>query len=379
LKGIILNKKSLILVSCLMVLITLFTALPVFAAGRTITLSGSTTVQPIAEASSTPFYNFTGNNLDVSSGGSGVGETDILANSVDIGMMSSDPSTTAAAQCTDWKIARDMICMVVYKDLDISNITKAEIKTIYEAQAGIATLNWNEVPGGRFTATQLVVPVSREITSGTRDSIKKLVPVDLNKEETTAAQVKTTFTIDRMASNADVAEIVNDPGQFSLGRGLIGYVGLAYANDTTNYPNLKILAVSSDGSTWIMPTSQTFDTYPLKRYLHMLTRLPQYDPTYRLYVLDYIYYMLGSAGQQIVYDAGYLQTNSGAQGTLRPYWDITGDTKICDIFDAVKLGRKWQYVCAYKGEVPEDLNCDAKVDIFDAVALGNNWQKTYQW
>jgi ABC-type phosphate transport system substrate-binding protein len=294
-------------------------------------------------------------------------------------------SPEQVAQVIDWKIARDMVCMVVHEGLGIDNITQDEIRDIYEAGAGIATLTWEDVRDTAFEGkaaftgvTELVVPISRETNSGTRATFMELVPV--SDDSATQAQVEASYGILRQSSNGNVATLVNDGAHLTAGRGLIGYVGLGYAYDEINYPNLQVLAVWN-GSDWIIPTSESYIEYSLKRYLHMVTLLPRFDPSYKLPVLDYIYFILDQdQGQVIVENNKFIRVVPGADGNPPPYWDLnTTPDGICNILDAVKIGLKWQYHCAYPGEVREDMNGDGIVNILDAVPIGLNWQKTWDW
>jgi ABC-type phosphate transport system substrate-binding protein len=385
----IVSKKIIIAASCLMILLTLAVALPVAGAGQDIQCTGSTTVQPIAEASQTPYFTLTGNTILVAAGGSGAAPTALLADTCDVGNMSRDlKSSESPEQMIQWNIARDMVCMVVNVDLPVTDITKAEIQAMWQAGSGIATKTWNDVRAG-WPSTLKVVPISRETTSGTRATFLELVPVteddpanDLDEMGTQAALEATygSGVYGRQAGNPDVVALIvgNDATeQATYGRALIGYVGLGYA---LSNPDLRPLAVWN-GTDWITPSDATFSAYPLKRYLHMVTRLPQYDPTYKLFALDYVYYILGSEGQALVQAEKFIPIIPGAEGNPPPYWDIvnTDGLKKCNIFDAIKVGLKWQQHLASKGEIPEDINGDAVVNIFDAVALGINWQKAWNW
>jgi phosphate transport system substrate-binding protein len=394
-KRTISRKGIIAAISGVILLCTLAIALPVFGAGQTIYLKGSTTVQPIAEDSITPYYNFTGNNIDVSAGGSGEAPVGLLADTCDVGMMSRDlKPTESPEQMITWNIARDLVCLVVNKDLGITDITREEIQAMWKAGSGITNLTWANVrPAANHGSpawtgiTAKVIPLSRETTSGTRATFLELVPVTENDpandldEMGTQAALEATYggAYPRQASNGDMATLVNDNTDTSA-RGLIAYVGLGYALDTVNYPNLQLLAVWN-GSNWITPSDSTFVTYSLHRYLHLVTRLAQYDPTYRLYALDYVYYMLGSQGQALVQSAKYIPIIPGAEGNPKPYWDITNTDglKKCNISDAIKIGLQWQRHLAFKGEIPEDVNGDAVVNITDAVNLGLNWQKIWNW
>ena len=369
------------IIACVCVISSLLIAMPATGAGQTININGSTALAPVLEDCITPYYSHTGNFLNVTGGGSISGVSGLLENSLDIAMISCEPdllmTPANAASCLDWKIGKDMVCLVVNDGLGVTNITLDEIKQIWEAGAAATDITWGDLRP-EWPDDIHAVPISRATTSGTRAALMDVCNISESLETATQSAIGgswvTGHTFPRQDSVEDVADLIaNDHYLGSHDLGLIGYVSLYYAYNT---PGLQILAVD-DGSGPITPAENgsNFSTYCLSRYLHLLTRLPRYDSTYRLFTLDCVYWMLDPSGQDIL-DDYYLPVESGVNPT--PYWDVNGDGK-CTIGDAVKLGLVWQVRLDYPGQIPEDITGDAKVTISDAVAIGQNWQKRYYW
>ncbi len=323
---------------------------------------GSTTVYPIAQQSESLFetaYPDIDLTLEAAPGsGSSNGFNTVLADGCDVGMASRSPKAGDETNKVDaWQIAKDAVCIIVKNSSNmafLTNVTKAQLETIYEAETGITSLYWDDPSLGFSGAPhQLVVPRARIIGSGTRSSFHELVPVEEDKEEVTIS----TLGLDRLDGNPDVVDAIkaNDYQ--------IGYCGLGFISDS----GVRAVMVES-----VTPSVSTVlnGSYPMSRSLYMMTLKPQYDPTYKLQSLDYINWVLSDAGQNIVEAKGFVRVNPVA-----PYWDINEDGQ-CNISDFVMMGNKWQMT----GSVPwarEDLNSDGIVNVSDFVILGNHWQETW--
>lgn len=353
--------------------------------------SGSTTVFPVANAAAAPFNAATGNTLTVNGGGSGAGAVQIMADQCDIADMSSQMTAAQGlAQMNEVRIAEDAVTFVVNKSLynaGVQNITTQEIQNIYQNGTNIASLKWSDLRPGVWPSTP-VVPIARALTSGTRDCVVKLTTVNDGMEQTTETQVQTTYGIQRYDANADVATAINTGSP----AGEIGYVGLGYAFDSNGNPNptypnmvaLPLQGLASSGNaypsaTYVAPSAQVClnHTYPEWRYLYMYTRLPQYDPTYKVAALDFVEWMLTPAGQAIVQQQGYVPCANVSINPVKnpaPYWDVNGDGS-CNVLDAIPLGMKWNQTVP-KGS-PEDVNGDGSVNVLDAIPLGQHWNVSW--
>lgn len=121
-------------------------AAPQAAMAATIKLSGSTTVQPLAQQWAAAYHKLNKSvNIIVAGGGSSVGFTDVNNGSVDIGMSSREPKTTSSTEMalTKTRMAKDGLCVAVNPKNTVRRLTSAQIKAIYTGQI----TNWNQVGG----------------------------------------------------------------------------------------------------------------------------------------------------------------------------------------------------------------------------------------
>lgn len=237
----------------------------------TITLSGSTTVLPIAQAVAEAYMaERDWLEIQVSGGGSSTGVTQAGQNQTDIGMSSREIKSsemTTYPNLKQFKIAADGIAIIMNNQTSggITGLTIAQLRGIYN---GTYT-NWNQVGG---SVSQAITVVGRDAASGTRASFDEIVlgggtpTVDMLQE----------------ASNGLVRTKVIDTV------GAIGYVGLGYAS-----PSLaSILSINS-----VLPSTATIldGTYPVARSLYFVTGGPATG-----HVADFINYMMSPAGQAVV-------------------------------------------------------------------------------
>ncbi len=245
-----------------------------------ITVTGSTTVLPLAQACAEKFMQFNkGIGVSVKGGGSGVGIAALIDGRCDIAESSrsiKDKERNLAKEkgvdIHEIVIARDGIAVVVNKKNPIKLITLAKVKDIYTGKIG----NWKEIGG----LDQKIVIISRDTASGTFESFKDLV---LKKEKVVGGALM-------LASNKAIASTVqNTPGA-------IGYVGIGFLSD-------DISALSVDG---VLPSNKTVNdnTYKISRALYMYTNGKPVGNAKK-----FIDYILSPAGQKIVGEVGYVPLN----------------------------------------------------------------------
>ncbi len=266
--------KKLVIIITLLTIITL----PVFAKRRNkVTVAGSTTVLPIAQATAEIFMdNNPKINISVRGGGSSVGIAGIMAGTVDIGNASRHIKTKELASARENGVnpfenivANDGIAIVVHKNNNVENLTLEQIKDIYTGKIS----NWKEIGGPALP----VVVISRDVSSGTFEVFNSLV-------------LKNAKAIDGAlmlaSNNAVVSTIAGTPGA-------IGYAGLGYVNKTVN-------AVKVDN---VMPSKSTIQSgsYPIARTLHMYTNGAPKGLAKR-----YIDFILSNEGQKIVEEQGFI-------------------------------------------------------------------------
>ncbi len=218
-----------------------------------VTVSGSTTVMPLAESCAEEF-NRIGNayHVLVTGGGSGVGITNIAQGRSMIGMASREVKSSERErfQNGDRKfeehlVAFDGICIAVSQavfDSGVTALSKEEVKAIYNGEI----TNWNGLGG----PDEEIYVVARELGSGTRDTFNEMVMGDL-KAETPGIQ-----TVG--ASNSEIKTAVASSDH------AIGYLGYNYAQSG------PIRALAYDG---VEPTIENIKdgSYPLTRKLYFYT------------------------------------------------------------------------------------------------------------
>jgi phosphate transport system substrate-binding protein len=134
----------------------------------TITESGSTSVQPLAEKLGEAF---TAQNSEVSvviqGGGSSTGIKAATDGTVDFGASSRELTEAEAANLQEYVICKDGIAIIVSTDNPVDDLSKEQIKAIFSGEI----TNWQEVGG---TDHEIHV-VAREEGSGTRGAFEEMI------------------------------------------------------------------------------------------------------------------------------------------------------------------------------------------------------------
>lgn len=207
-----------------------------------ITISGSTTVLPLAQEAVVQFEEENPDvRADVQGGGSSTGITQVSEGVVDIGMSSRElKSEEKGLGLIGHKIALDVICVIGHPEITVNDLTKDQVKSIFTGEI----TNWKEV-GGEDAE---IVVVVRDQASGTRECFDEQA---LDKEEPVENAIECN-------SNGIVRETVSNT------RNAVGYVSLGYINDT-------IKVIDFEGVTPKLETAKSGD-YKLSRYLYMFTK-----------------------------------------------------------------------------------------------------------
>jgi phosphate transport system substrate-binding protein len=256
---------------------SVWTCTPALSAGSRLTIKGSTTVLPIAQAAAEEYMGRDpGISISVQGGGSGVGIAALLDRTTDIADSSrkikeEEVARAKAAGVVPYEniIAMDGIAVVVHPANPVSKLTREQIKAVYTGRIS----NWSEL-GGRNLK---IVVVSRDTSSGTFESFEELV---LNKEKVRADALTT-------ASNGAVSQTVAQTP------GAIGYVGLGYLTK-------KEKAVDVNGVK-CTEANVLSKKYPVSRPLFMYTNgAPKGDAK------KFIDFVKGREGQKIVKEEGFV-------------------------------------------------------------------------
>jgi len=252
-------------------------------ATETLTLTGSTTVLPIAQAVADSFMQLNPDaNVEVSGGGSGVGIQAIINKKVDIGMSSAAVSAAQKAQDPQMNIvtiAHDGIAIIVNPANSISQISLAQVQQIYSGNI----TSWSSIDGaGVANSNNQIVLVGRDSSSGTRTYFDQNVMLGVNDS----------LSMHEDNSNGAVLqEVAQTPNA-------IGYISIGYLTS-----DVKALPIMTTNGHLIEPSVQTvkMKTYPICRDLYMITNG---QPTGL--AKEYIDYLLSAQGQAIVVQQGYV-------------------------------------------------------------------------
>jgi len=235
----------------------------------TITESGSTTVQPLAEKLAGAFKAKNPDvNVVIQGGGTAVGIKAANDGTVDIGAASRE-LTASDPTLVKHLLARDGIAIIVHSSNPVTGLTKEQVRDIY---AGNIT-NWSQVGG----ANKSIDVVAREEGSGTRTAFQDLV------------MGKTLIKADAILQSSNGAiktAVSNDPKA-------IGFLSLGYIDSS-----VKALAINGVPAT---EENAKSGSYPIVRPLYFLTKT---QPTG--VVRDFIDFCTGTDGQKIVAEEGYI-------------------------------------------------------------------------
>ncbi|MGE5578002.1 MAG: phosphate ABC transporter substrate-binding protein [Syntrophothermus sp.] len=137
------------------------------ALSGTLTVAGSTSVQPIAEMLAEEFQTQNpGVKINVQGGGSSAGVKAAQTGAAQIGMSSRELKENEKS-LHETVVARDGIAIIVHPKNKVSNLTVTQIQAIF---AGKIT-NWKEI-GGKNAPIRVVI---REAGSGTRGAFEEMV------------------------------------------------------------------------------------------------------------------------------------------------------------------------------------------------------------
>jgi len=238
-----------------------------------VSIAGSTTVQPLAEAVAAKFSGiFPDVTIDVQGGGSSVGVKSAGEGTTDIGNASREIKESELTEFPDlqiYTVARDGIAIAAHPDVDVDDISMEDIMKVFSGEI----TNWSELGG----SDQPIYVVAREEGSGTRAAFEEIVMGD--------ALITDNAVL--LPSNGAVKTTV------STTEWSVGFLSMGYLDD-------EVKGLEVDGVAATVENAASGD-YPVVRPLNMLTSGEPSELTQAF--LDY---MLSEAGQEIATDQGWI-------------------------------------------------------------------------
>jgi len=235
----------------------------------TVTIAGSTSVQPISEELAFVFMDINqGVRVEVMGGGSGAGIRAAETGTADIGASSRDLRPEELANVNDILMAIDGIAVITHPDNPVNNLSFEDLQGIFTGEI----TNWSQVGG----ANAGILVVNREEGSGTRGAFDEIVIGD--GEFTNAAIIQN--------STGAVREAVSNDANG------IGYISIGGINDS-----IKPLTI--DG---IAPTVEMLqaEEYPVARpFIYIIG-----DDDLSEVAQAFLDFVLSVEGQRIVQENG---------------------------------------------------------------------------
>jgi phosphate transport system substrate-binding protein len=148
-------------------------AMPVAAQAKktTITISGSTTVAPLATLLAKKYIKTKAGKrvrFKLLQGGSDIGVSDVARGRVTVGMSSRTPKSSDPGGLVFSRIANDALCVATHPSNGVSDFTEEMVQNVF----GGAVRDWGSVPGANANGTVNVV--IRTAASGTQDAFLKI-------------------------------------------------------------------------------------------------------------------------------------------------------------------------------------------------------------
>ena len=237
----------------------------------TITISGSTSVQPLAQILADEFNNENPDiKIDIQAGGSSTGIRNAATKVTDIGSSSrSLKEEEKAWALREITIAIDGIAVVVNPNNSVENLSKDNLIKIFTGEI----TNWKDVGG----ADREIIVINREDGSGTRGAFEEILGIEGKSRKDALISNENGVVKATVASKEDA----------------IGYMSLGYVDQS-----VKTLKVDN-----IEPSVENVKSgkYSISRPFLMVTN-EEIKPEVQTF-LDFV---LSQKGQKIVEEQGYL-------------------------------------------------------------------------
>ncbi|HEY5467784.1 MAG TPA: phosphate ABC transporter substrate-binding protein [Coriobacteriia bacterium] len=244
-----------------------------------LTVTGSTTLLPIAEVSAEDFMAAnSGTRVLVSGVGSSAGIESVTNGTCDIGTSSRElKPAELSLGLVDTPVARDAIAVIVNPGNPVTSLNTSQVADIFSGKVR----NWKEVGGPDLE----IGLVNRDEASGTRQAFLELVMKGRDFDPTAAV----------LPGTGQVRSVV------AQSRIAVGYISLGFVDSS-------VKAIVIDG---VAPTPATVadKSYPVSRVLHFLTKGEPQGLAKQF--IDYV--LSPTIQDSVVPDAGFLPMSAGVK------------------------------------------------------------------
>ena len=244
-----------------------------------LTVTGSTTLLPIAEVSAEDFMAAnSGTRVLVSGVGSSAGIESVTNGTCDIGTSSRElKPAELSLGLVDTPVARDAIAVIVNPGNPVTSLNTSQVVDIFSGKVR----NWKEVGGPDLE----IGLVNRDEASGTRQAFLELVMKGRDFDPTAAV----------LPGTGQVRSVV------AQSRIAVGYISLGFVDSS-------VKAIVIDG---VAPTPATVadKSYPVSRVLHFLTKGEPQGLAKQF--IDYV--LSPTIQDSVVPDAGFLPMSAGVK------------------------------------------------------------------
>ena len=249
--------------------------------GADVTLTGSTSVQPLMEKLAEAFEEKTGIVVSVGGGGSSVGVSDAQAGTVDFGMASRDLKDSETG-VTATRIAIDGVAIVVKKGVELASVTSEQLYNLFVNGTAIGSITKG---------------AGREAGSGTRDAFDTIITDakgnSIDKNEATYNDV--------VSENNSTGAVITAVEKDNATIGYISYGSL----DEEKLTAVPYQAVGDKSAVAININTIKDGSYKLQRNFNLI--LPEGGEDALSEDAKAFYdYILSAEGQKIVSDEGYV-------------------------------------------------------------------------
>lgn len=243
---------------------------------ETITVAGSTSVQPYAEMLAEEYeIRYPGNVIDIQGGGSSAGIAAVESDAADIGM-SSRALDEKEQELWFVEIAKDGLAVIINHNNPIQDLTLDQIRGIYTT----AIPNWSELGGPEAK----IHVIAREEGSGTRSAFESLV---MGGEPIAPRAII-------QASNGAVRQLVSgDPHS-------IGFISLGLVDQT-----VKALRLEGVAATWDNVMNGSYRLF--RPFLFIAGEQPTGLTE------QFIHFTLSLEGQQLLVHEGLIPVTEGVK------------------------------------------------------------------